>query len=264
MNEELKNFEQFASKVAKEAGALIMSVRDNIKPSEWKLQTNFKTEADDLSDKFIREAIAEKYPDHGILSEENKDKIGSSEYVWVIDPLDGTIPFTSKISNHFGVAISLVKNNEPLVGVFFAPAFGEDKKGVLYSAIKGQGAFANGKQIRCSDIDNLNHATLAFDYGKLDRSKINLLIEKLLVDDGVTYLTAYGGCSASMAQVAEGNLYGYFALKNEPWDMAATSIICKEAGCKVTNINGEEWTMLDESIVAISPNISNQFFEKIA
>ena len=181
----------------------------------------------------------------------------------MVDPLDGTLPYTNKFSEHYGVAISLCKDTEPILGVFYAPTLGEGSQPQLFSASKGRGAFCNGKKISCSTIDNLNKAFMAMDFGKLERPKIQALNEKLLADDGVGYLTVYASSASSMAQVADGRLHGYFALKCEPWDMAATSVICKEAGCGVTNINGEDWKLGDESIVALPPDLQKQFFEKI-
>lgn len=263
-SELVKEAEKFAKDLAKEVGDKLVKLRAGIKPSEWKLRTNFKTEADDMADKLIRERIEAKFPDHRIMSEELSAKETSSEYVWVVDPLDGTIPYTNKSSEHYGVAISLCKGTEPVLGVFYAPTLGEGSQPQLFSASQGEGAFCNGKKIYCSAIDNLNKAFMAMDFGKLERSKIQTLNEKLLADDGVGYLTVYAGCASSMAQVADGRLHGYFCLKNEPWDMAAAAVICKEAGCIVTNINGEGWKLGDESIVALPPGLQKQFFEKIA
>ena len=104
---------------------------------------------------------------------------------------------------------------------------------------------------------------MTVDFGKLERSKILPMVEKLLADDGVGYLTVYASCASSMAQVADGRLHGYFHPKAEPWDMAATAVICKEAGCSVTNLDGQDWKLDDESIVALPSKLKKQFFEKI-
>jgi len=253
----------FARKIAKECGKKLISGRKNINPSEWKLATNFKTEADDWCDHHIRQAIKNKYPTHGIISEENDPLVSTSEYLWVVDPLDGTIPYTFKTSNHYSVAIALVKNKKPLFGVVYAPELESNGKPIEYFAITGKGAYANGKKIQCADINNLNHAFISNDLCKFERAKIYKYTKKLLADDGVGYITTYAGCAAAMAQVAEGKSHGYFGLKLEPWDIAAASVICKEAGCDVKNINGEDWNLKDESVVVTPKKLTKQFFNKI-
>ncbi len=260
---DLKAALTFARKIAKECGKKLIDYRKQINPSEWKLATNFKTTADDWCDNYIRQAIKNKFPTHGIISEEDEPFDAENKYLWVVDPLDGTIPYTFKFSNHYGVAIALVKNNQPLLGVFYAPELDSNGQTIEYFAMKGKGAYANNKKIKCVDLDNLNHAFISCDYNKLERNKILKFTKKLLADDGVGYITTYACCTAPMAMVAEGKLHGYFSLKLEPWDMAATSIICREAGCDVKNIKGENWTLKDESIVVTPKKLTKQFFKKI-
>ncbi len=82
------------------------------------------------------------FPDHNIYSEEQQNVDRGSEFTWVVDPLDGTIPYTFGISDHFSVSIALVKKNTPILGVIYAP-----KRNELYVAEKGEGAFCNDFRI---------------------------------------------------------------------------------------------------------------------
>jgi len=115
-------FLEFAIKTARLAGDNIL-MRDygRILNLEWKDRVEFKTKIDDESDKFIRKEISEHFPDHNIISEETRDKNTRSQYSWVVDPLDGTIPFTYGFTDHFSVCIGLTREKLPVELRFFLP-----------------------------------------------------------------------------------------------------------------------------------------------
>lgn len=246
------HYKEFAVDVALEAGKLLMANYGKMQSLEYKLKTNFKTQVDDESDALIRKAIAEQFPEHNIYSEEQGDKKTESEYSWIVDPLDGTLPYTFGISDHFGVSIALAKGKVPIIGVIYAPLMGK-----LYVAEQGKGAICDGVKIHTSLVDNVNRAMIGVDYGKFDRNKIIEYQKKYLSDSGVTYPVTYACASVSLAMVASGKLHGYMALKLEPWDMAAAIVINRESGVKVTTIDGEEWELGNESILAANPALHN-------
>ena len=242
----------FAIKTAKEAGDYLMSQYGKMQKLEWKLRTNFKTEVDDYNDRLIRMRIKESFPDHNIYSEEQDALNRGSEYSWVVDPLDGTIPYRYGTTDHFSVCIALAKRKTPIIGVIFAP-----KRGELYTAEQGQGAFCNGERIYVSLEDDINHVLMSLDLGKetssFKRASLAKYEERLISPEGVTY-TLFSACaSVPLALTAKGNLHAYMSLNLEPWDMAAAVVIDREAGVKVTNIKGEEWTLDDPSILAANP-----------
>lgn len=167
-----------------------------------------------------------------------------------MDPLDGTLPYTFGISDHFSVSIALVKNTTPILGVIYAP-----KRKELYIAVQGHGAFCNGSRLRASTLNNLHQVMMGIDYGKLQRADILGYQKKLLAKEGVTATVSYGCATLPLSFVASGKLHGYCALKLEPWDMAAAVIINREAGAKVTNLNGTQWKLGDESILVANPKL---------
>lgn len=248
----------FATKLAKEAGAIMLSHYEEAKQLEWKLPTNFKTEVDDEIDHLVRQRITERYPAHAIYTEEADDKETHSDHRWVVDPLDGTLPYTRGISDHFGICISLVKDRTPILGVFYAP-----KRQELYRAETGQGAWLNDQPIQVSKLDNINHSMIALDYGKIDREKHMPLQAKLLAQDGVGHTFSLACAGMALSLVAAGKFDGYLALKLEPWDMAACVAIVREAGGKVTDIAGKDWELGDESILAANPNLHARLLAKI-
>jgi len=251
----MDNYKEFAIWIAKEASKLLMDNYGKLQSLEYKLKTNFKTKVDDQSDALIRKAINKNFPDHNIYSEEQNSKKTYSKFSWVIDPLDGTLPYTFSISDHFGVSIALVKEKNPILGVIYAP-----KRNELYVAEKGKGAFCNGSSIRVSSIGDINKAMIGIDYGKVEREEIVDYQKKLLSDEGITYPVSYGCASVSLSLVASGKLHGYLALKLEPWDMAAAVIINREAGGKVTTIENKEWELGDESILTANPKLHTKLF----
>ena len=238
----------FAVKTALKAGDILIRNYGKMQNLEWKLKTNFKTQVDDESDTFIREEISREFPAHNIYSEENKDKYEKSDLSWVVDPLDGTIPYTYGFCDHFSVCVSLVKGRKPIVGVIYAPLRDE-----LYLAEEGNGAFCNGQIIRVLKHDDVNRSIIGFGAGKelpefkrVDQIKYE---KNLYNENGVVIAINTGCASVPLAFVARGTIHGCFYPNLEPWDMAAGVIINREAGARVTNIEGKEWTLTDNSIL---------------
>ena len=228
----------FAVATAQEAGALLMEHFGKIQKLEWKLRTNFKTQVDDASDDLIRRRIEARFPGHRIYSEELAAKETGSKFVWVVDTLDGTLPYTIG-ENHFSVCIGLVHGVTLILGVIFAPMRNE-----LYVAEREGGAFLNGEPIRVADVSNLNHALLPAETGKVpNRERKTELEQQLLAEHGATFVFTYGCASVPLASVARGRLHGFLAHKLEPWDMAAAVPIIQEAGGRVTALDGTEWRL---------------------
>lgn len=244
---------QFALELAHEAGEIMTRHYGAMHELEYKLRTNFKTQVDDEIDKHIRQRIGEAFPDHNIYSEELEGQENQSEFSWVIDPLDGTLPYAYGINDHFSVCIGLCQGKDPILGIIFAP-----KRNELYAAEKGQGVTLNGQPIKVSDLDDLNKAMVGLDYGKLDRARILPYQAKLLGPDGVNYTYSHACASVSLGMVAAGKMHAYLALKLEPWDMAAAVVIIREAGGRVTTVDNKEWELGDESIVVAGPSLHSK------
>ena len=259
----MKNLKEFAILVAEEAGELLMENYGKIKRLEWNSLMHFRTKVDNQSDRLIRKRISEYYPEHNVYSEENEGLDKNSEYSWVFDPLDGTIPYTFGITDHFSISIALVKRKTPILGVINAP-----KRKELYVAEQGKGAFCNGSPIKVSLEENISHVLMGLDSGKetkrFKRSSIVPYLKKALSCNGIA-CPLYSGCaSVPLCLAASGKLHAYMALSLEPWDMAAAVVINREAGGKVTTVNGKEWELGDESILTANSKLHTKlcrFFE---
>ncbi|MCW8811410.1 MAG: inositol monophosphatase, partial [Ignavibacteriaceae bacterium] len=142
-------------KISREAGELI---RDNFGKAhaiEFKTnELNLVTETDKASEKLITDFIRKKYPSHGILAEEGSELNKSAEYLWVIDPLDGTTNFAHGLPI-FSVSIGLQKKGETIAGVVY-----DVNRDFIYSAEKNSGSFANGRRINVNKNKNLGHSML--------------------------------------------------------------------------------------------------------
>ncbi|MCL4369460.1 MAG: inositol monophosphatase [Chloroflexi bacterium] len=249
----MNHFTKFAIEVAQAAGQLLLDHHGRMQTLEFKLRTNFKTQVDDLSDRLIRSAIIGNFPGHSILSEEQDARLQDSEFTWVVDPLDGTVPYSYGTSDHFGVSIALLQGREPILGVTFAPLRRE-----LYVAERGGGASCNGRPLEVSRVDDLNRALMAADCGKLERESLIPYQQRLLAADGVVYVMSLCCASVSMAFAASGALDGYLAVKQEPWDIAAGALLVREAGGVVTAPEGRPWQFGDDCLLAAGPELHPQ------
>ncbi len=259
-------FLRFAIALAKGAGQVVMEFHARgASAIRWNpsIATDLKNEADAASGRFIQEMIEFTFPYHGIISEEMPDKATASEYQWVVDELDGTIPFSTGISDHFSVCVALYRLVggiwEPVLGVTFCPLRNRGQ-GECYYAEVGRGAFMNGQRLRCGEETNINRVRIGLDPGKEDpsvpnrRLRLNKLEARLDGDGGVNCIMRHGCASVSIALVAAGRMQAYAATQLEPWDMAAGAIIAREAGARVTTLDGaKEWELGDESILIVNP-----------
>lgn len=205
------------------------------------------TAADKASEKIIKEYIHERFPDHGIISEESADENADKEWRWVIDPLDGTTNFSQGLPV-FSVSIALEHNEEAVVGVVFAPYLGE-----MFHAVKGGGAYLNGKPLHCSTKESLSKAVLAtgIPYDKLVNPDNNVR-EVALIAPKVRGIRRLGSAAIDLSYVAAGFLDGYWELSLNRWDVAAGMLIATEAGAVIHPIRKNR----KFSIMAATPHIA--------
>jgi myo-inositol-1(or 4)-monophosphatase len=221
------------------------------KSNEFDLVTN----ADKQSEEKIMSIIKENFPEHDILGEESgmHKKELKSEYLWVIDPLDGTTNFAHNFP-HFAVSIGLVKNEKIILGVVYDPF-----KNETFSAIKGEGAFLNGEQIKVTQIPDLRKSLLAtgFPYFKEKTLEENLVYFKEFLYNAQA-VRRPGSAALDLCYVAAGRLDGFWELNLAPWDVTAGVCIVREAGGKVTNFNSEDFTSEIRNIIATNSVIHEQ------
>ncbi len=204
------------------------------------------TVADIEAEKVIVDTIKRTFKDHNILGEEQKYEKTGSEYMWVIDPLDGTNNFAHNLPI-FCVSIALAKNGVPIVGVVYDALRDE-----LFYAEKGQGTFLNRKRVTVSKIASLDRAILITGF-YYDRG--NKMIETLghirkFLELKVVGMRRLGAAALDLSYVACGRATGFWEFELSPWDFAAGLLLIEEAGGKVTGRKGEGLTLKKEFIVS--------------
>ncbi len=244
---ETSKFLKVGIEAAKNAGEILMSYLGKIREVRVKSNhfSNIVTLADLESENRILSILKNKFPSHSIYSEEKGESLLSSEYLWVIDPLDGTIIFVNGLE-YFGISIGLLYRFQPIVGIIYLPALDE-----LFTAQKGKGAYFNNKKMVMSKTSKLNNSIIAFDYGYGDRNKSisNTLMKTVPF---LRYPLTFGSASFSLSRLANSKIQGYIHPSPTKFDIAAGSLIIKEAGGKVTDFFGSslDWSKKETTFLA--------------
>jgi len=226
-------FLQVAKEAAIEAGKIVKKYyRSELELHGKGHVANFATKADLESEAKVIEVIKKYFPEHNIIGEEGGEIDNGSEYCWIIDPIDGTIPFVDGIST-FGVSVGLFKNKKPFVGVINMVAQDD-----LFWAEEGKGAFKNGNRIQIRQQSDLENCTLALEFGHTNRQT---RIEKHFkpIVSKVRYAYVFGSAVKALTSVAEGVLDACL-IRAHPWDFAAGVIMITEAGGRVSDPQGKE------------------------
>ena len=194
---------------------------------------DFASEVDELAEKEIVKEFRRATPDYAILGEEGgllKPKSGTARSTWVIDPLDGTSNYLRGIP-HFCVSIALVENGEPVHGVIFDPLRNE-----LFTASRGSGATLNGKRIRVADRKDLDGAMVLTGFPPRERKRASAQLKCLdTLFTEIQDIRISGSAALDLAYVACGRADAYFEAGIKPWDIAAGSLMVREAGGKVSD-----------------------------
>ena len=227
-----------ATQAAREAGRLLLEAgRGEIKV-ERRMRSDVKLAVDRESEQAIISIIRERYPEHAILSEEC-GRIGSehAEYLWVVDPLDGTYNFSRRIPL-WCTSIGVVTGDKEIAGVILDPNRDE-----LFSAEHGRGAFLNGTPIRVSDISELGGATISFACGPDERFLGAAMNAASEIATRVSKLRALGSAALHLAYVACGRFDAFFEFGINHWDLAAGLILIREAGGAVSTRRHDDGKM---------------------
>ena len=239
------NFTHIAMKAAKTGGDVLMKYYGKPLNIEYKGTANPVSQADKNAQKKIVSIIKEAFPIHSFLAEEEglKDN-AESDFCWIIDPLDGTINFIHNLPI-FCVSIGLRHKKEMIAGVIYAPYLKE-----LFVAEKGKGAYFNGRKMKPSKIEQEGGslAVTGFPYGlKSDNERVfKNFRDFTLRSEAVRRI---GSAALDMAYTACGRFDFFWEEGISAWDIAAGIIIAKEAGCAVSDYQGENNYFDNQSIV---------------
>jgi myo-inositol-1(or 4)-monophosphatase len=217
---------------------------------EQKGRNDFVSEADRNAEKAVIHTILKHYPDHAILAEESGSH-GESDYLWIIDPLDGTTNFLHGFPV-FAVSVGLMHKGRLEHGVVYDPLRQE-----LFTATRGQGAQLDGRKIRVSGIRDLERALVGTGFPYRESNKelapyLNMLVSAIGETAGIRRA---GSAALDLCYVAAGRLDAYWETGLAPWDLAAGTLIVREAGGIISGLDGSENFMETGHVLTGSPRI---------
>ncbi|NWF62721.1 MAG: inositol monophosphatase [Chloroflexi bacterium] len=247
MNPTLSDLER----LAREAGSILREGYNKEHTVHYKGTIDLVTESDHASEAFLLGEIKSHFPGGHILAEESGNIQGINEDLWYIDPLDGTVNYAHHIPI-FCVSIGFATNGALALGAVYDPMRDE-----MFLAEKGKGAFLNGKPIHVSDVVKLEKSLLVtgFPYDTWNTELDNFKYFERLAKktQGVRRL---GSAALDACYVGAGRFDGFWEFKLKPWDVAAGGLIAREAGAKVTAMDGrEDFLASPLSILATTPGI---------
>ncbi|MBB3112598.1 myo-inositol-1(or 4)-monophosphatase [Paenibacillus phyllosphaerae] len=266
-----KSFTAVAINCAAKAGEWIKTKLGNHTSLSLKYSAqDLVTEVDKGSEKMIKSLIQTHFPDHSFLGEEGVEpgpeasakalqSVRDAEYLWIVDPVDGTTNFVHGFP-FFSVSIALAYKGEVIVGVVYDPMRDE-----LFVAEKGKGAYVRGKRMTVSPDDTLKCSLIAtgFPADPTYALPLNMKGLQALVPE-VRNIRSGGSAALHMAYVASGRLSGFWEFGLNAWDLAAGSLLVTESGGHVTDTKGSLYDIGVRNVVATNGHIHEEFLGVLA
>jgi len=238
LKEELKNFS-----------------RDKV---ETKGLHDFVSYVDKSAEEILVKELSKILPEAGFIAEENTETKKGERYNWVIDPLDGTTNFIHGIPL-FSISIALMDGDEVISGVVH-----EVNQNECFYAWKNSKAYLNGNEIKVSDAQTLNDSLLATGFPYYDYSRIKPYMEMFQMLMRQTHgVRRLGSAAVDLAYVACGRFEGFYEYGLHSWDVAAGTIIVKQAGGIVSDFSGKGDYIFGKEIIATSSNIHEEFLNEL-
>lgn len=263
MSQALHPMLNIAIKAARAAGSIInrASLDLDLLTISSKAPNDFVTEVDKAAENAIIDVLLQAYPGHGILAEESGSERGArdSDYVWIIDPLDGTTNFIHGFPV-YAVSIALAFKGQVQQAVVYDPSRND-----LFYASKGRGAFLNDKRLRVSKRIRMNEALIGtgFPFRKGDNFKRYVKMFEAVMQN-CAGLRRPGAAALDLCYVAAGYYDGFFETGLHPWDIAAGSLMITEAGGLIGNFTGDADFLYQREVVAGNPKIYGQLVHTLA
>ncbi|MEY2910163.1 MAG: hypothetical protein RIT01_189 [Pseudomonadota bacterium] len=220
---------------------------------------DFVTNSDKRTEKIIINELSLARPDYSFLAEESGASGKSTEFKWIIDPIDGTTNFLHGVP-YFAISIGLEKNKEIICGMIFNPITNE-----MFYAEKGKGAYLNNSRIRVSSRKNIDECVLLTGGPILSyKNKEIFFKEYESVSRKVAATRKFGSSALDLAYLASGRCDGVWERNLNYWDIAAGIIIVKEAGGTVTDFKGGDKYIEDRNLLATNSKIDKDLIALLA
>ena len=264
----------FAIQTAEKAGRLILKQEKEELQIEEKTNNNdLVTNVDKASEALIIKEIKKEYPSHAILAEESANlenqtkEYAKAKYIWIIDPIDGTTNFAHGLPL-YAVSIGIFKikqiksskNYDYLAGELIAGVVHAPRLKETFSAYKDKGAFLNGEKIHVSKRKKLRDCLTVTGFPCTNRER-NLPYFQTMLSE-CRAIRRLGAASLDLCYIACGRFDGYWEFGLKPWDVAAGSLIIKEAGGRVTDSNNETLDLFGQDILATNELVHKEIINK--
>ncbi|MFQ5901355.1 MAG: inositol monophosphatase family protein [Thermodesulfobacteriota bacterium] len=252
----MADLRDIAIKAAKKAGQYLKKNVDKVKHIEFKGEIDVVTEMDKGSEELIVNILRDGLPESGVLTEERTEIPASIPYRWIVDPLDGTTNYAHSYPV-FCVSIALEKEGRIILGVVYDPNLDE-----IFIAEKGKGATLNDRKIKVSTTSTLSEGLLAtgFPYD-IRTSKENNIGHFNRFALKVQAIRRAGAAALDLCNVACGRFDGFWELKLRPWDVAAGGLIVKEAGGKLSDFQGNPFSINSRQTLATNGNLHHAMID---
>ena len=253
---DMEKIKKIAIEAALEAGKYSLEHIDKIKELSCKSgPTDLVTDVDKKCESIITDKIKSNFPKHSILAEESGEYEKEHDYLWLIDPIDGTINYAHGFPV-FCTSIGIMYKGVAKIGVVYDPTRDE-----LFFAEEGKGAFLNDKPMKVSDVDKVSESLLAsgFAYSHEGR-EYNLKYFKKALEKAQA-VRRPGAAAIDLCYVACGRLDGFWEFFLKPWDTAAGYLIVKEAGGLVTGFEDPSFDVYKKDILASNGKIHSELLE---
>lgn len=263
-----KPFTAAAVNMASKAGEYMQSKLG--KAAEVRTKTTLHdlvTEVDKHTEKLIRNLIHTYFPEHAILGEESVEPgseaarraletIGEEEYVWIVDPIDGTTNFVHGMP-FYSVSIALARRGDVIAGVVYDPSRNE-----MFVAERGKGAYVHGRRLSVSGEERLSDSLVATGFPTERERALPAALQSIAaVAPQVRNVRAAGSAALHLAYVAAGRLSGFWEANLNPWDLAAGMLLIEEAGGRVTAMNGAPYSLEVRDVAATNGRIHDALIE---
>lgn len=225
---------------------------------ENKAHNDFVTKVDRESENLIVRLLQKAYPEHAFMGEEGGKQGVSSDYEWVIDPLDGTTNFLYGIPQ-FSVSIALKHKGRLAVGVVYDPLRDE-----TFAAARGEGATLNGKRIRVSERSSMQSALIGTGIPFRADQNLELYLQtlKVILPD-TAGVRRIGSAALDLAYVASGRFDGFWEIGLHEWDMAAGVLLIQEAGGLMSDLAGNTNYLQTGNLVAANPKVFKEMLKRL-
>lgn len=236
-----------------QTGEFLKARMDTTKVISYKGPSDMVTDVDIESERQLKESLGEEFPDFGFLGEESGEHEGKTGFRWIVDPVDGTRNYALGVP-HFAISIALLDGSETLIGVTYDPVRNE-----LFHAIKGGGAFLNGRRISVSSRTSPEDILLGFDIGAIDNNTKHRLkmIQNIL--PSLQAIRVMGSATLGFCYVAAGRLDIYFHDTLAPWDVAAGILIVEESGGVSRDSDGDLARLTSASVTIANTILLDHF-----